>query len=83
MSRGILGTKFLLLEKIVVMANRQNPRDNRNLGSDRRRVAGGQEHEVRYLAEQLDCSTEDVENAIREVGNSRLKIQQYIKNKKR
>ncbi|WP_276132253.1 DUF3606 domain-containing protein [Polluticoccus soli] len=51
----------------------------RNWASDRARVAGGQEHEVRYLAETLHCSEDQVREAIAAVGNSRVKIQDYIK----
>ena len=65
------------------MANRNEPGGNRNLGSDRKRVAGGQDHEVRYLAETLNCSEDQVREAIEAVGNSRVKIQDYIKRNSR
>lgn len=59
--------------------SRNEPRGKRNIGSDRKRVAGGQDHEVRYLATTLNCSEDQVREAIEAVGNSRVKIQDYIK----
>jgi hypothetical protein len=54
--------------------------DNKNMqgNSDRQRVAGGQDYEVDYLAEQLGVSRERVQQAILAVGNSRTKIEEYI-----
>ena len=61
------------------MENNSN-NEKRNIGSDRQRVAGGQDHEVQYLADKMNCSTEEVEKAIQAVGNSRDKIEEYLKN---
>lgn len=47
-------------------------------GQDRSQVAGGQEHEVRYLAEKMGVSEEQVKNAIKEVGNDRTKVEEYL-----
>jgi hypothetical protein len=49
--------------------------EKRNLASDRKRVAGGQEHEVRYEASKSGASKEKVKTAVREVGNSRPKVE--------
>jgi hypothetical protein len=40
---------------------------------DRARVAGGQEHEVRYEAEKTGRSKREVKEVIKTVGNSRKK----------
>jgi hypothetical protein len=54
--------------------------DNNQLrgGQDRSRVAGEQEHEVRYLAEKMGVSEEEVRRAIQEVGNNREKVEEYL-----
>ena len=57
------------------MADNKNSRGSR----DRDRVAGNQEHEVRYLAEKLNVSTEEVKKAIEKVGNSREKLEEYLR----
>lgn len=45
--------------------------DNPNLrgGRDRERIALGQEHEVRYWTETLGVTRQELETAVREVGN--------------
>jgi hypothetical protein len=43
-------------------------------GRDRSRVAGGQEHEVRYFAEQHGLSIEQAEQLIAEHGNNREEL---------
>jgi Protein of unknown function (DUF3606) len=57
------------------MADNKNSRGSR----DRDRVAGNQEHEVRHLAEKLNVSTEEVKKAIEKVGNSREKLEEYLR----
>ncbi|RYF84586.1 MAG: DUF3606 domain-containing protein [Chitinophagaceae bacterium] len=55
--------------------------DNKNLrdGRDRERVAGNEEYEVSYLAEKLNVSAEEVRKAIEKVGNSREKLEEYLR----
>jgi hypothetical protein len=48
---------------------------NRGRNQDRARVAGGQDHEVRYEAEKEGVSKTDVKRAIHDVGNSRKKVE--------
>lgn len=43
-------------------------------GQDRSRVAGGQEHEVRYFAEKHGISTEQAEQLIAQHGNDREEL---------
>jgi len=49
-----------------------------NLASDRKRVAAGQEHELRYEAKKSGASKEKVKTAVREVGNSRVKVEERL-----
>ena len=48
---------------------------SRGRNQDRKRVAGGQDHEVRYTADKKDVSKKDVKDAIEDVGNSRGKVE--------
>lgn len=57
------------------MADDKNLRD----GRDRSRASGSEEYELTYLAEKLDVSTEEIRNAIEKVGNSREKIEEYVR----
>ncbi|HEU4902241.1 MAG TPA: DUF3606 domain-containing protein [Flavisolibacter sp.] len=47
-------------------------------GQDRSRVAGEQEHEVRYLAEKMGVSEDEVRRAIQQVGNDRNKVEEFL-----
>jgi hypothetical protein len=55
--------------------------DDKNIqdGRDRSRVSGSEEYELQYLAEKLNVSTEEVRNAVEKVGNSREKIEEYLR----
>jgi len=57
------------------MADDKNLRD----GRDRSRVSGSEEYEIQYLAEKLNVSADEIKNAIEKVGNSREKIEEYLK----
>jgi hypothetical protein len=57
------------------MADDKNLRD----GRDRSRVAGMEDYEVQHLAEKMNVSPEEVRNAIEKVGNSREKLEEYLK----
>lgn len=50
----------------------------RGRNQDRARVAGGQEHEVRYEARKEDVSPQDVKDAVKDVGNSREKVEKKL-----
>ncbi|MEB2846518.1 DUF3606 domain-containing protein [Rhizobiales bacterium RZME27] len=49
---------------------------------DRARVAGNQNHEVRYEADKEGVSREMVKDTIKEVGNSRDKVEGELDHKK-
>ena len=55
--------------------------DNKDLrdGRDRSKVAGDEEYEVTYLAQKLNVSAEEVRRAIEQVGNSREKVEEYLR----
>jgi hypothetical protein len=55
-------------------------RDNSKRGraQDRARVAGAQDHEVRYEAGKTGASETDVKNAVRQAGNSRDKVEEKL-----
>ena len=55
-----------------MMANTQTPRGRKQ---DRARVATGQPHEVRYEAEKEGVSKDAIKNAVKDVGNSRKKVE--------
>ena len=49
---------------------------------DRNKIAGGQEHEVKYMAQKLNVTEEEVKRAIKQVGNNRQKVEEYLRGKK-
>jgi hypothetical protein len=53
-------------------------RSSRGRSQDRQRVAGGQEHEVRYEAKKEGVSKAEVKETIKEVGNSRRKVEEKL-----
>jgi hypothetical protein len=55
---------------------------SRGRKQDSSRVAGGQEHEVRYEAKKEDVSKQDVKAAVKDVGNSREKVEAKLDSKK-
>jgi len=57
------------------MSKDQTPRGR---AQDRARVAGGQDHEVRYEAGKEGVSKDEVRDAVKEVGNSRRKVEDRL-----
>ena len=55
-----------------------NEQTSRGRKQDRVRVAGGQDHEVRYQAEKTGTSKEQVKEAVKGVGNSRKKMEEEL-----
>lgn len=45
---------------------------------DRKKVAGGQDHEVTYEARKTGASKDEVKNAVKKAGNSRTKVEQHL-----
>jgi hypothetical protein len=54
------------------------PKKKRNIGSDRNRVAGGQDHEVKYESHTIGASKQDVRKVVRDVGVSRSKVEDRL-----
>lgn len=48
-------------------------------GADRKRVAGGQKHEVAYVAKKTGKSPESVRAAAKKAGPSREKVEKELK----
>ena len=51
---------------------------SRGRAQDRAKVAGGQEHEVDYEAGKTGASRQDVRDAVKDVGNSRKKVEDRL-----
>lgn len=52
-----------------------------NTSQDRARVAGQQDHEVRYEADKKNVSKGAVKKAVKDVGNSRDKVEEKLDRK--
>jgi hypothetical protein len=52
---------------------------SRGLKQDRARVAGGQDHEVRYESKKSGKSAGRVKAAVKKVGNSRKKVERELR----
>ena len=48
-------------------------------GRDRQRIAGKQDWEVNYMKEKFKVTKQEVENAVKAVGNDRKKVEEYLK----
>lgn len=53
----------------------------RGRAQDRAKVAGGQQHEVRYESDKTGASKEAVRQSVKDVGNSRRKVESDLKKK--
>ena len=54
-------------------------KSNSGRGQDRRKVAGGQDHEVNYEKEKMNTSGEAVKKTVKKVGNERKKVEEDLK----
>ena len=52
-----------------------------NTQQDRSKVAGKQDHEVRYEADKKNVSKDAVKQAVKDVGNSREKVEDKLDRK--
>ncbi len=52
---------------------------SRGRAQDRAKVAGGQEHEVRYEAGKTGKTAADVKAAVKDAGNARAKVEDHLK----
>ena len=52
-----------------------NTGTSRGRAQDRAKVAGGQDHEVRYEAGKTGASKAEVKAAVKDAGNSRKKVE--------
>jgi signal transduction histidine kinase len=61
------------------MADDKDLRD----GRDRSRVSGSEDYELQHLADKLNVSTDEVRRAIEQVGNSREKLEEFLRRNQR
>jgi predicted DNA-binding protein YlxM (UPF0122 family) len=61
------------------MADDKDLRD----GRDRSRVSGSEDYELQHLADKLNISTDEVRRAIEQVGNSREKLEEFLRRNQR
>ena len=54
---------------------------SRGPSQDRAKVAGGQDHEVRYEADKTGKSKDQVRDAVKSAGNSREAVEQKLDSK--
>ena len=54
-------------------------KSNKGRSQDRRKVAGGQDHEVGYEKEKMGVSSKEVKDAIKSAGNTRKKVEAKLK----
>ena len=59
--------------------SKKSSSSSRGRAQDRARVAGGQQHEVRYEAKKSGASAADVQRAVKSAGNSRSKVERELK----
>lgn len=50
-----------------------------NSKQDRARVAGGQDHEVKYAADKAGTTKSEVKDAVKSEGNSRKAVEKKLK----
>ncbi len=55
-----------------------NEHTTRGRAQDRAKVAGGQEHEVRYEAKKTGASVGEVKQAVKTEGNSRAAVEKKV-----
>ncbi len=55
-----------------------NTGTSRGRAQDRAKVAGGQDHEVRYEAKKTGASKDEVKDAVKSAGNSRKKVEEKL-----
>ena len=60
------------------MATKAKARTSRGRKQDRARVAGGQDHEVRYESRKTGKSKTQVKRAVKRVGVSRKKVERAL-----
>ena len=49
---------------------------------DRNRISMGEEYEVRYWTDQLGVTREELEEAVKSVGNSAQKVREHLRGNK-
>ncbi|MER8370425.1 DUF3606 domain-containing protein [Mesorhizobium sp. M1378] len=55
-----------------------NTGTTRGRNQDRARIAGGQDHEMKYEASKTGASKADVKSAVKSLGNSRKEVEDKL-----
>lgn len=55
-----------------------NTETTRGRAQDRVKVAGGQDHEVKYTAKKTGVSKGEVKDAVKSAGNSRKRVEEKL-----
>jgi hypothetical protein len=58
--------------------NFMETKSTRGRSQDRKKIAGGQEHEVNYEKEKMGVSGKEVKKAVKSEGNSRKKVEKKL-----
>lgn len=58
-----------------------NEHTTRGRAQDRAKVAGGQDHEVRYEARKTGAKPDEVRQAVKSAGNSRVAVEEKLSKK--
>lgn len=72
-SGDVIGYRNARLEDVVATAQ-----TTRGRSQDRAKVAGGQDHEVKYEAGKTGATKAEVKSAVKSVGNSRKKVEDKL-----
>lgn len=76
MSQPLPGT---LIWAVLFLLIRRQRLTSRGRAQDRKRVAGGQDYEVRYEAKKTGTSKRHVKKAVKKVGNTRRKVERELR----
>lgn len=71
--RDVIGYRNARLEDVVATAQ-----TTRGRSQDGAKVAGGQDHEVKYEAGKTGATKAEVKSAVKSVGNSRKKVEDKL-----
>ncbi|MEX6689308.1 DUF3606 domain-containing protein [Danxiaibacter flavus] len=78
-SGGIFSTVYITDKNVDMMSPSRfsNLQDQR----DRNRLSGSEDYELQYLEEKLGVSKQQILDAIKQVGNDRAKVEEYLSKK--
>jgi hypothetical protein len=63
---------------LIQLSEQTMPQSKRGRAQDRAKVAVGQAHEVRYEADKIGAPKQQVQEAVKDAGNSRKAVERQI-----